>query len=124
MEMQSLSKAFKCFLKLSKLNTCLLYSRQHKLKLSRLQSCHVIDYEKHLMNVVLTHCKYSLKIGFGDDVTYDFVSLEKHILDRFVHGKPLIDTDIPLLSYKSDVLRTAIFSKVRKAVQQVGHNIK
>ena len=92
---------------------------RYRLQLSRLQSCHVIDYEQQLIHVVMTHCKYSLKIGFGDDVTYDYASLEKHILDRFVHGKPLIDVDIPLLAFKSDILKTTVFSRVRKAIPQV-----
>ena len=98
----------------------MLYSENcYRLRMSRLQSCHVIAYEQQLLHVILTHCKYSLKIGYGDDVTYDYVGLEKHILDRFVHGKPLIDVDIPLISFKSDILRTTVFSHVRQAIPQV-----
>lgn len=96
----------------------------YRLCLSRLLSCHVINYERQLIHVILTHCKYSLKIGFGDDVTYDYASLQKHILDRFVNGKPLIDVDIPLISFKSDVLKTTVFSHVRKTLQQVGVQYK
>ena len=98
---------------------CVHISHSCRVHLSKLQSCHVIDYEKHLTHVILTHCKYSLMIGSGDGVTYDFINLEKHILNRFVHGKPSIDVEIPLLSYKSDALRTAIFAKVRQAIPQV-----
>ena len=79
----------------------------------------MINYEQQLIHVLMTHCKYSLKTGFGDDVTYDYASLEKHFLDRFVRGKPLIDVDIPLLAFKSDILRPIVFSRLRKSIPQV-----
>ena len=83
----------------------------------------MIDFDQQLIHVVLAHCKYSLKSGFGDNVTYDYASLEKHILDRFVCGKPLIDIDTPILTFKSDVLRTAVFSRLRTAIPQVSNLI-
>ena len=79
----------------------------------------MISFENQLSHVIFSHCKYSLKAGHGADVTYDFVALEKHILDRFVRGKPLITCDIPLMSYRSDVLEARIFKKIRENIPQV-----
>lgn len=69
--------------------------------------------------MVLSHCQYSLKTGFGADVVYDLPALEKHIVDRFIHGKPEIDVNIPVISFKTDVVQTTEFAKVRNNIPQV-----
>ena len=45
------------------------------------------------MSVVLSHCCYSLRVGEAHTVQYDHQALEKHILDKFIHGKPRILRD-------------------------------
>ena len=77
----------------------------------------MISFEHQLSHVIFSHCKYSLKAGRGADVSYDFVALEKHVLDRFVRGKPLIICDIPIMSYRSDVLVAETFTKIRKKIK-------
>jgi hypothetical protein len=91
---------------------------KHNVPLQKIQHCQMISFENQLSQVIFSHCKYSLKAGHGDDVTYDFVALEKHILDRFVRGKPLITFDILLMSYRSDVLEAQIFKNIRYITQE------
>lgn len=55
-------------------------------------------------------------MGKGQEVSYDLPALEKHLLDQFIHGKPLILLDIPQVAYRKDVYTTAIFASVRKKV--------
>ena len=94
-------------------------SGKHEVPLSKIQQCQMISFEHQLSHVIFSHCKYSLKAGHGADVTYDYLALEKHILDRFVRGKPLIFCDIPIMSYRSDVLEALTFTKIRKTILQV-----
>ena len=96
------------------------FSTKHsKISLSKVRKCHVINFEQHLLHVVLSHCQYSLKTGFGTNVVYDFPALEKHLVDQFIHGKPEIDVNIPFISFKSDVVQTTGFAKVRMKIPQV-----
>ena len=92
-------------------------SGKHEVPLSKIQQCQMISFEHQLSHVIFSHCKYSLKAGRGADVSYDFVALEKHVLDRFVRGKPLIICDIPIMSYRSDVLVAETFTKIRKKIK-------
>lgn len=47
----------------------------------------------------------------------NYLTLEKHILNRFIHGKPLIVLDIPQVIYRKDIFTTGTFSDVRKKVE-------
>lgn len=66
--------------------------------------------------MVLSHCRYSLKLGEAHRVRYDYQALEKHILDKFVYGKPMILSDIPQVVYRKDIYTTVTFDAVRKKV--------
>ena len=44
-------------------------------------------------------------------------ALEKHLLDRFIHGKPFILSDIPQVVYRKDVYTAVTFAAVRKKVE-------
>ena len=82
---------------------------------------HLLDYQTQLQSILLSHCHYSLRMGRGQEVTYDLPALEKHILDRFIHGKPTILVDIPHVRYQKDIYTAAMFAAVRKKVApQVG----
>ena len=56
-------------------------------------------------------------MGKGQDVSYDWPALEKDILGRFIHGKPLIQSDIPQVVYRKDIYTAATFAAVRKKVE-------
>ena len=69
------------------------------------------------MSVVLSHCRYSLKLGEAHTVQYDHHALEKHILDKFVYGKPeIISEDIVQVVYRKDIYTAVTFHQVRKKV--------
>ena len=107
-------------------SNCKYFFRQSKFKvpIQRIQRSQIISFEQQLTNVIFSHCKYSLKAGHGADVTYDSVALEKHILDRFVRGKPLINTFFPGMSYRSDVIEALTFIKIRRTIKQVSKSIR
>lgn len=76
----------------------------------------MVDYEQHIISVVLSHCTYSLKLGEAHNVQYDHKALEKHILDKFIRGKPIILADNLQVVYRTDVYTTLTFEAVRKKV--------
>ena len=90
--------------------------REHKVPVTHIHLCHLLDYEQHLLSLVLSHCHYSLKLGEGQNVRYDHGALEKSLLDRFIHGKPVILTDIPQAVYLKDICTAPTFAAVRKMV--------
>ena len=100
----------------------LSFWREHKVPITHLHHCHLVNYEHKLPAIILSHCHYSLKVGKGEHIKYDYHALEKHILNQFIHGKPLILLDIPQVVYKRDIYTTSSFAAVRKKVApQVPH---
>jgi hypothetical protein len=92
---------------------------KHKVPITHIHRCHLLDYEHQIVSVVLSHCRYSLKLGEAHTVRYDHQALEKHILDKFIYGKPIILSDIPQVVYRRDIYTTVTFNQVRKKVPQV-----
>ena len=90
--------------------------KEHKVPVSQIQSCHLLDYEDQIRSIVLSHCHYSLEHGKGQNISYDLLALEKHIVDRFIHGKPLIQLEIPQVVYRKDVYTAEAFASIRKNV--------
>lgn len=92
------------------------FFRTHEVPITQVHRCHLVDYEQHIIPVVLSHCTYSLKLGEAHNVQYDHNALEKHILDKFIHGKPIILADNLQVVYRTDVYTTVTFDAVRKKV--------
>ena len=90
-----------------------------KIPITHINTCHVMDYEVHLLPLILSHCHYSLTYGQGQEVKYDFAALEKHIVDRFIYGKPHIMLMIPAVVFKEDRFTAATFGAIRRKVAQV-----
>ena len=64
-------------------------------------------------------------MGRGHHIQYDHKSLEKHILNHFIQGKPIIVLDIPQVIFREDIYTTGTFSDVKlKVVPQVSHSAK
>ena len=95
-----------------------------KVPITHIHRCHLLNYEHQIVSVVLSHCRYSLKLGEAHTVHYDHCALEKHILDKFVYGKPeIISEDILQVVYREDIYTTVTFEQVRKKVHpQVSEN--
>ena len=90
--------------------------KEQKVPVSHIQLCHLLDYEHQLLSIVLSHCRYLLRHGHGQDIRYDLPALEKHIVDRFIHGKPLLMLEIPQVVYRRDVYTATSFANIRKKV--------
>ena len=89
---------------------------RHKVPITHVNQCHLVIYDQQLQSIILSHCHYSLTAGSSHVVQYDYKALEKTILDRFIHGKPMILADIPQVMYRKDAYNTATFSEIRSKV--------
>ena len=90
---------------------------EFKVPISHINQCHLLLFEQHLQSIILSHCHYFLTVGKGQDIQYDIPALEKHILNRFVYGKPVILLDIPHVAYRHDVYSADTFQAVRQKVK-------
>ena len=91
----------------------------HEVPITHIHHCHLLDYEHQIVSVVLSHCRYSLKVGEAHNVQYDYRALERHILNKFIHGKPKIlydSSDIPQVEYSKEIYTRKTFGAVRKNV--------
>ena len=79
-----------------------------------------MQYEKQLLDVILSHSHYSFELGKGRDIKYDYKSIEAHLVRKFVVEKPLLDlsqrNSIPLVVFKGDIFTKEMVHKITKAV--------
>lgn len=92
-----------------------------RIPLSRVQHCHLLDYEQELVPLVISHCHYAGASAHGQVVRCNLPALEKHILDKYIHGKPVILLEVPQVTYrrKRDVYTSTTLVAVRRNVPQV-----
>ncbi len=84
--------------------------------ITHIHHCHLLNYEHQIVSVVLSHCCYSLRVGEAHTVQYDYKAIEKHMLDKFIHGKPLILSDLPQVVYRKDIYTIVTLRAIRKNV--------
>uniref|UniRef100_A0A1X7TWB5 RZ-type domain-containing protein n=1 Tax=Amphimedon queenslandica TaxID=400682 RepID=A0A1X7TWB5_AMPQE len=89
---------------------------QLKIPVSQIQSCHLLSYEEEILSLVISHSRYSLEHGKGQNINYDLPGIERHLLDRFVLGKPIIQLEIPQVVYRKDVYTAEAFANIRRNV--------
>ena len=49
------------------------------------------------MPVMLANCSYSLELGKETQLQYNWETLEKRIIDRFIRGRPLVDFEVDVI---------------------------
>ena len=56
-------------------------------------SSNLVSYhaERDLLPLILAQCNYSLEVGRGTLVQYNWEALERQLIDRFIRGRPLVD---------------------------------
>ena len=96
---------------------------KNEVPITHIHQCHLLDYERQIISVVLSHCHYSLRVGVAHTVKYEYQSLQKHILDKFIHGKPKILSDIPQVVFRTDIHSRTTFAAVREKVNPQVYDI-
>ncbi|KAI6655769.1 E3 ubiquitin-protein ligase [Oopsacas minuta] len=93
-------------------------SRSDKIPLRELNMSYVIEYEEHLQPLLLSHAHYSLALGQGSQVTYDFEGVEQQLMEQFIQNKPLILAEHLRFEYIREAYNLGVFEQVRHKVQQ------
>eukprot|EP00800_Vazella_pourtalesii_P008402 TRINITY_DN2208_c0_g2_i2.p1 TRINITY_DN2208_c0_g2~~TRINITY_DN2208_c0_g2_i2.p1 ORF type:complete len:499 (+),score=128.74 TRINITY_DN2208_c0_g2_i2:191-1687(+) len=88
-----------------------------KIPLRELEPGHMIDYHEQIHSLLLSHAHYSLALGQGSYVTYDFEGVEKQFTDRFIQSKPLIVAEHIRFEYTREA-PSDMFEQVRHRVKQ------
>eukprot|EP00118_Oscarella_pearsei_P024112 m.298997 g.298997 ORF g.298997 m.298997 type:complete len:1015 (+) comp40786_c0_seq14:4240-7284(+) len=76
------------------------------------------DYEKDFLPLLLAHCNYSLEVGRGSDITYDFAALERQLVDRFLTGKPKIKFQVHQFAFSRDAYTSDLFVRIAQKIPQ------
>ncbi len=50
-------------------------------------------------------------------IKYDLPAIEKHVLNRFIYGKPVLLLDIPCVAYRKDIYTAETFQDIRRKVK-------
>ncbi|KAI6652351.1 E3 ubiquitin-protein ligase [Oopsacas minuta] len=93
-------------------------SRSGKIALHQLDASHVIEYDDYLQPMLLAHSHYSLALGQGSHVKYDFEGVEKQFMDQFIQSKPLIMAEHLRFEYTREAYCLDVFEQVRHKVKQ------
>lgn len=91
------------------------------IQLQNVMRSHLISYDiqQDLLPLIMAQCSYSLEVGRGTLVYYNWEALERQLIDRFLRGKPIIDFKDERFSFSKDVHLHSVFTKVRNKVPQV-----
>ena len=70
-----------------------IYSPLERDSVSEVTLLHLIthDPERDLVPLILARCYYSLKVGKETLVHYDWVALERQLIDRLLRGRPFVE---------------------------------
>ncbi|XP_046861643.1 E3 ubiquitin-protein ligase RNF213-like [Xenia sp. Carnegie-2017] len=85
---------------------------------------HLVAYdpERDFLPMVLAHCDYSLKVGEGGEETvvkFNWKSLERQLVDRFIRGKPRITSLVELFVFSKDICDGAVFKALNQKIPQI-----
>ncbi|XP_078382607.1 E3 ubiquitin-protein ligase rnf213-alpha-like isoform X3 [Oculina patagonica] len=75
------------------------------------------DSEKDLLPVMLANCSYSLEVGKETQLQYNWETLEKQIIDRFIRGRPQVDFEVDNFMFREDA-RDFAFDSLRSKIPQ------
>ncbi|CAH3189324.1 unnamed protein product [Porites lobata] len=77
------------------------------------------DTDRDLLPLILAQCNYSLEVGRGTLVQYNWDALERQLIDRFIRRKPLVDFKDERFAFSKDIQLDSVFAAVKAKVPQV-----
>ena len=58
------------------------------------------DHDMDLLPLLYAHCSYSLEVGKGTAIDYNFIALERQLVTTFIAGKPMLDIGVSCYEFK------------------------
>ena len=49
------------------------------------------DADRDVLPLVHAHCHYSLEVGQGTLVEFDWSAIQRHLIDRLIRGRSVVD---------------------------------
>ncbi|XP_066927560.1 E3 ubiquitin-protein ligase rnf213-alpha-like [Clytia hemisphaerica] len=85
-----------------------------------LKESEVIRYtaEEDLLPILYLHCDYSLAIGQGTKIEYNFQEIERRFMEKVCYGKCMIERTLEPFKYRDNVQSSREFINMRKKVPQ------
>ena len=87
-----------------------LFISSPDIPLANITKAHLVAYDpdKDFLPMILANCDYSLKIGEGTIVEFNWKCLERQLVDRFIRGRPrltsLVKTSILIINSNHRIL--------------------
>ncbi|CAH3041024.1 unnamed protein product, partial [Porites evermanni] len=76
------------------------------------------DHERDLLPVMLANCSYSLEMGRETQLQYNWETLEKQIIDRFIRGRPEVNFDVEDFVFLEDARDEFSFAALKHKIPQ------
>jgi len=74
--------------------------------------------QRDLQPIILANCNYSLELGKGTRIEYDFGSMERQVEERFIRGRPRLQYQVDFVLFREDFTSAAIFAELRSRIPQ------
>ncbi|XP_065844224.1 E3 ubiquitin-protein ligase rnf213-alpha-like isoform X2 [Oscarella lobularis] len=76
------------------------------------------DRERDLNPLIVANCTYSLEAGKGSEISYNYASLERQLIDRFLSGKRRLEFEPYTFVYSEDANSAEMFNKIQRKIPQ------
>ncbi|XP_072042938.1 E3 ubiquitin-protein ligase rnf213-alpha-like [Amphiura filiformis] len=76
------------------------------------------DLDKDLLPLMLAHKDYAVQADHGTTQTFNLMSLQRQIEERFVRGRPKLEEQTKRIVFRQELQNAAVFQKLRKNVPQ------
>ena len=64
--------------------------RDERINLNNVSPNNLINYHQQLDKLIISNARYSLQFGEGTRIEYDYMTIERQLVDKFISSKPYI----------------------------------
>ncbi|XP_031561517.1 E3 ubiquitin-protein ligase RNF213-like [Actinia tenebrosa] len=93
--------------------------QDNKIRLSEVTFSQLVSYDadRDLLPLIQAHCHYSLEVGQGTLVEYDWTAIQRQLIDRFIRGKHLVEFEEPKFVFLRNN-DADMFTAIRNKIEQ------
>jgi len=93
----------------------------HRTSLLIVNDAELVTYSSNadLLPLLFTHCDYSLELGKGYKIKYNFEKILRNLMDKIFYGKSMLEIQIKEFVYRDDVHSARKFTNLCRVIEQV-----
>ncbi|CAC5363740.1 RNF213 [Mytilus coruscus] len=98
-----------------------LYHSLFSVQVNDLTSAHIISYnpDHDFLPMILANCSYTFHVGSGINLEYNYSTLERQVVDRFLLTKSnILINGIEIMVYRSETTNSMVFEILRTKIPQ------